>query len=90
MEMEELGALEELVGLIDLPDLNWIVGEDRERMCNVIRQRTAGTTADSLPLDPYAPQQVRAEQKRRWQGWLSRAQEQYNWQDGRFAPKEHE
>lgn len=56
MEMPEVRALEELIGLIDLPDLNRIVGEGREKMCDVIRQRTAGTTADSLPLDPYAPQ----------------------------------
>lgn len=87
MKMKELYALEKLISLIDLPDLNWIVAEDRERFFNVIRQRTSGTTADSLPLDPRASQEVRTEQKHKWQSWLSKAKEQYKWADGRFVQK---
>lgn len=87
MEMEELCALEELICLIDIPDLNWIVADDRERMCDVIRKRTTGTTADSLPLDPHASQDVRAEQKQHWQVWLAKAKEKYDWQDGKFISK---
>ncbi len=90
MKMDEFCAMEKLIDLIDMPDLNWIVGEDRERMCNVIRQRTDGTTADSLPLDPRASQEVRTEQKRQWQAWLAKAKEQYSWQNGKFVPKEQE
>ncbi len=90
MKMDEFCAMEELIDLIDMPDLNWIVGEDRERMCNVIRQRTDGTTADSLPLDPHASQDIRAEQKQQWQAWLAKAKEQYSWQNGKFVPKEQE
>ncbi|MGA2092654.1 MAG: hypothetical protein ABSH16_04505 [Sedimentisphaerales bacterium] len=87
MKMNELLALEELVDLIDLPDLNWIVVEDRERFFNVIRRRTAGTTADLLPLNPNASQEIRTEEKHQWQTWLVKAKEQYNWQNGRFVPK---
>ena len=90
MEMNELCALEELIRLIDIPDLNWIVAEDRERMCDVIRKRTTGTTADSLPLDPHASQDIRAEQKQQWRAWLAKAKEQYSWQNGKFVPKEQE
>lgn len=90
MEMNELCALEGLIHLIDLPDLHWIVGVHRERMCNVIRQRTDGTTADSLSLAPYASQDIRAEQKRQWQAWLSKAKDKYDWQDGKFVPKQQE
>jgi hypothetical protein len=89
-EMDDILALEALVDLIDLPEMNKVTYRIRTRMCDVIRRRTAGTTADSLPLNPYAAQEVRAEQKRQWQAWLSRAKEQYNWQDGRFVPKEYE
>ena len=90
MEMNELSALEELIVLIDLSELNWIVAEDRERMCDVIRQRTAGTTADKLPLKPYAPQEIRAQQKREWQAWLVKAKQEYDWKDGKFVPKQQE
>ncbi len=90
MKMDELCALEVLINLIDIPDLNWIVSEDRERMCKVIRQRTSGTTADSLPLDPHASQEVRTEQKQQWQAWLVKAKEQYSWQNGKFVPKDQE
>lgn len=88
MEIDEPCALEELIHLIDLPDLNWIVSDDRERMCEVIRKRTTGTTADSLPLDPRASQEVRSEEKRQWKTWLVKAKEQYDWHDGKFRPKE--
>ncbi len=66
MEMNELQALERLIALMDLPDLNWIVPEDRKRMCDVIRKRTVGTTADVLPLDPYASEDVREQQRLQW------------------------
>ena len=89
-EIEGVYALEELIGLIDIPELKLIKVGDRKQMCNVIRQRTAGTTADSLPLDPYASQEVRAEQKRQWQAWLTKAKERYDWQDGKFVPKQRE
>lgn len=87
-EMEDLPALEALIDLFDIPEMNKVDHRIRERMCNVIRQRTAGTTADSLPLDPRASQEVRAEQKRLWQAWLAKAKEQYDWQDGKFIPKQ--
>ena len=87
MEMDELCALEELICLIDIPDIKWIVANDRERMCEVIRKRTASTTADSLPLDPRASQEARSEQKQQWQAWLVKAKEIYVWQDGKFISK---
>jgi len=90
MEMDELYALEKLICLIDIPDLNWIVAEDRERMCNTIRKKTSGTTADSLPLDARASQEVRNEQKQQWQAWLAKAKEQYSWRNGKFVPTEVE
>ena len=90
MEMKQLEALATLIDLIDLEDLHRITAKERATMCNMIRQRTAGTTADSLSLDPHASQEVRAEQKRQWQAWLTKAKEEYNWQDGRFVPKQQE
>jgi len=87
-KIDELCALEELIQLIDLPDLNLIVANDREIMCKVIRKITTGTTADSLPLDPSASQEVRAEQKQQWQVWLAKAKEQYKWQNGKFVSEE--
>ena len=90
MEIDELCALEKLIDLIDLPDLNWIVGVDRERMCNVIRQRTAGTMADALTLSPYETQEFRAVEKCLWQAWLSIAKDEYDWKDGKFVPKQRE
>jgi len=88
--MNNLPALEALVDLIDLPEMEWLSRGMRRRMCDVIRRRTAGTTANSLPLNPYAAQEVRSEQKRQWQAWLSGAEDEYSWQNGRFVPKEHE
>ena len=88
MEMNQPYALKGLIELTDLPDLNWIVAKNRERMCDVIRRRTVGTTADRLPLDPYAPQDIRANQKRQWKEWFSTAKEQYDWKEGRFVPKQ--
>lgn len=90
MEMDDLSALEKVIRLIDLPDLNYIAGQSRERMCEAIRWRTASTTADSLPLSPYASQDVRAHEKHQWQSWLVKVKEQYNWRNGRFVPKEQE
>jgi len=89
-EMDDLLALEALVDLLDLPEMNKVTHKIRKQMCNVIRERTDGTTAGSLPLDPRASQEVRAEQKHQWQAWLAKAKEQYNWQSGRFVPKEQE
>ena len=88
--MDNLPALEALVDLIDLPEMEWVSRGMRKRMCDVIRRRTAGTTANSLRLDPFAPQDVRSEQKRQWQAWLAKAEEQYSWQNGRFVPKQPE
>jgi hypothetical protein len=88
MEMEEPQSLSHLIELFDLPDMNYITVNKRVMICEVIRKRTNSTTADSLPLDPRASQEIRAEQKRKWQAWLTKAKEQYNWQDGRFVPKE--
>ena len=88
--MDNLPALEALVGLIDLPEMECVSRRMRKRMCDVIRRRTAGTTANSLPLNSFAPQDVRSEQKRQWQAWLSKAQEQYSWQNGKFVPKQPE
>jgi len=86
-EMNDLPALESLIDLLDLPEMNKVDYRIRKQMCDVIRERTLGTTADSLPLNPRASQVVRAEQKRQWQSWLVKAKEQYDWQDGRFVPK---
>jgi len=89
-KMNDLIALEALIDLLDLPEMNKIDYRIREQICDAIRQRTSGTTADSLPLDPRASQEVRAEQKRQWQAWLSKAKEQYNWKKGRFVPRGQE
>jgi len=87
-EMDNLVALEGLVNLIDVPKMNNVDHRIRKEMCDVIRERTSGTTADLLSLDPYASQDLRSEQKRQWQAWLSKAQEKYSWQNGKFVPKE--
>ncbi len=87
-EMDDLLALEALIDLLDLPEMDKINYQIRKQMCHVIRQRTSGTTADSLSLDPYASQEIRAKQKQQWQEWLTKAKEQYNWQNRKFVPKE--
>jgi len=87
-DMDDLLALEALIDLLDLPEMNKIDHRVRKQMCDVIRKRTADTTADSLLLDPDASQEVRAVQKHQWQNWLAKAKEQYNWQNGKFVPKE--
>lgn len=90
MKMDEPESLSHLIKLLDLPEMNYITANVRVMMYEVIRERTAGTTADSLPLDPRASQEIRAEQKRLWRDWLAKAKEQYNWQSGKFVPKEQE
>lgn len=90
MEMDEPESLSHLIELLDIPEMNYIAVTARVMMCEVIRKRTAGTTADSLPLDPRASQEVRAEQKRQWKAWLAKAKERYNWKNGKFVPKEQE
>jgi len=88
MQIDEPQSLSHMIELIDVSEMNYIAVDARVMMCNVIRKRTTGTTADSLPLDPRASQEVRAEQKHQWQAWLTEAKEQYNWQNGKFIPKE--
>jgi len=88
MKIDEPQSLSHMIELIDVPEMNYITVNARVMMCEVIRKRTTGTTADSLPLDPRASQEVRTEQKQQWQAWLTKAKEQYNWQNGKFVPKE--
>jgi hypothetical protein len=88
IEMDESKSLSHLINLLDLPEMNYITVNVHVMICEAIRKKTTGTTADSLPLDPDASQEVRAEQKQQWQNWLAKAKEQYNWQNGKFVPKE--
>ena len=90
MKIDEPQGLSHIIELIDVPEMNYIAVNSRVMMCEVIRKRTTGTTADLLPLDPCASQEVRAEQKQRWQAWLARAKEKYDWQNGKFIPKQSE
>ena len=90
MEIDEPQGLSHMIDLIDVPEMNYITVNARVMMREVIRKRTTGTTADSLPLDPRASQEVRTEQKRQWQVWLAKAKEQYSWQNGKFVPKKQE
>ncbi|MCK5272161.1 MAG: hypothetical protein KAJ52_06270 [Sedimentisphaerales bacterium] len=90
IKIDEPQSLSHMIELIDVPEMNYIAVNARVMMCEVIRKRTTSTTADSLPLDPCASQEVRAEQKQRWQAWLARAKEKYDWQNGKFIPKQSE
>ena len=88
MKIDEPQSLSHMIELIDVPEMNHIAVNARVMMCEVIRKRTTGTTADLLPLDPRASQDIRNEQKQQWQAWLAKAKEQYSWQNGKFVLKE--
>ena len=87
-DMDDLVALEALIDLLDIHEMNKVSHKIRAQMCDVIRRRTADTTADKLPLSPDASQDIRAKQKRQWQAWLAKAKEEYDWVDGRFVSKQ--
>jgi len=88
VEMDEPQGLWELIDLMDIADMYYIDVGARVEMCEAIRSRTAGTTADGLPLDPRASQEARRQQKLQWQAWLAGAGQEYRWLGGKFVRKE--
>jgi hypothetical protein len=66
--IDEDCALGELIGLLDLPDGEWIGLVQRREIWDEIQRRT--TDAGGPGYDPEGNLRIRAAQKVNWQNWM--------------------
>jgi hypothetical protein len=85
LEMTELSALTELIGLWDLS--SGAVGEDsRKLFCKRIR-KAFELVAPNLPCTPGASQESRKKEKKIMLQELEKAKASCDWVDGQFVPR---
>jgi hypothetical protein len=70
-QMQQPCAVRELVGLMDLPDGNWVNYRYRDQIWDSTKAHFA-SIADMPPYDPKAPVSLRSQQKQVWIDWLDR------------------
>jgi hypothetical protein len=70
LKMTEPCALKEMVGLLDMPDTQYIDATFRNTIYIAIRSRVAAGMKQTPPYYPSAPQNVREKQKAAWEAWL--------------------